>query len=139
MSTAVALPDPLPTNDAIEWTGQRYGLKPYLDEGADLGSATPDDVDALAPQLVEALDDPTRFAAAHVLLTRLSRVTHETFPDWNGMAVELAVDGSAHVDPVQRGVLARRWRAWLEADPHPAELPAEPLPEPPADQGGRIP
>ena len=131
MSPAVALPDPLPTNDAIEWTGQRYGLKPYLDEGADLGSATRHDVDALGPQLVGALADPDRFAVAHVLLTRLSRVTHATFPDWNGLTVELAVDGSAHVDPTQREVLARRWRAWLEADPHPSELPL--------DQGRRIP
>ncbi|HET7798973.1 MAG TPA: hypothetical protein VFL38_01055 [Humibacillus xanthopallidus] len=125
MSPPAGLPDPLPTNDAIEWTGQRYGLRPYLDAGSDLGSAGADDVEALAPRLVEALADPDRFAVAHVLLTRLSRVSYPTFPDWNGLAVELAVDGSSHVDPAQRDSLARRWRAWVEAQPHPLELPPD--------------
>lgn len=120
--TRVQLPAPLPTNDAIEWTGQRYGLKPYLDAGSDLRSAGADDVEALAPQLVEALGDPDRFVVAHVLLTRLSRVSYATFPDWNGLAVELAVDGSSYVDPAQREALARRWQAWVEAEPHPTEL-----------------
>ena len=75
--------------------------------------------------------DLDRFVVAHVLLTRLSRVSHETFPGWNGLAVELAVDGTSRVDPVQREALARRWRAWLETDPHASELPA--------DQGTGIP
>lgn len=131
MSATLRLPDPLPTNDAVEWTGQRYGLQPYLDAASDLGSARPAEVEALAPRLVEALADPDRFVVAHVLLTRLSGVPHATFPDWNGLAVELAADGSSHVDPAQREVLARRWRAWLEADPHPQQLPP--------DQGGRTP
>ncbi len=119
------LPAPLPTNDAIEWTGQRYGLKPYLDHPAGLETASADEVAAMAPTLIEALDDPDRFTVAHVLLTRLSRVTHETFPGWNGLTVELAVDGTARVDPTQRAALARRWRDWLKADPHPSELPAD--------------
>ena len=124
MSTRVQLPAPLPTNDAIEWTGQRYGLKPYLDQPVGLETATADEVAAIAPTLIEALGDPDRFVVAHVLLTRLSRVSHETFPGWNGLAVELAVDGTARVDPAQRESLARRWRQWLDADPHPSELPA---------------
>ena len=110
--TRVQPPAPLPTNDAIEWTGQRYGLKPYLDQhvldqpvletaGTD-EVAEVDEVAAVAPTLIEALDDPDRFVVAHVLLTRLSRVSHETFPGWNGLAVELAVDGTSWVDPAQR-------------------------------------
>ena len=122
--TRVQLPNPLPTNDAIEWTGQRYGLKPYLDQPVGPEAATADEVAAIAPTLIEALGDPDRFVVAHVLLTRLSRVSHETFPGWNGLAVELAVDGTAWVDPAQREALARRWRQWLDADPHPSELPA---------------
>jgi hypothetical protein len=125
MSAPVQLPTPLPTNDDIEWTGQRYGLKPYLDQPAGLQTAGADEVATIAPTLIEALDDPDRFVVAHVLLTRLSRVSHETFPGWNGLAVELAVDGTARVDPGQRETLARRWREWLDADPHPSELPAD--------------
>jgi hypothetical protein len=119
------LPGPLPTNDTIEWTGQRYGLKPYLEQPAGPETASADEVAALAPTLIEALGDPDRFVVAHVLLTRLSRVSHETFPGWNGLAVELAVDGSSRVDPGQREALARRWREWLDTDPHPSELPAD--------------
>ena len=126
------LPGPLPTNDAIEWTGQRYGLKPYLEPPAGLETAGADEVGSIAPALaeelvealVEALGDPDRFVVAHVLLTRLSRVSHETFPGWNGLAVELAVDGSSRVDPAQRETLARRWREWLATEPHPSQLPA---------------
>jgi hypothetical protein len=119
------LPGPLPTNDAIEWTGQRYGLKPYLEPPpVGLEQAGADEVAAIAPALVEALDDPDRYVVAHVLLTRLSRVSHETFPGWNGLAVELAVDGSSRVDPAQRETLARRWREWLATEPHPSQLPA---------------
>jgi hypothetical protein len=118
------LPGPLPTNDTIEWTGQRYGLKPYLEQPAGPETASADEVAALAPPLIEALGDPDRFVVAHVLLTRLSRVSHETFPGWNGLAVELAVDGSSRVDPAQRETLARRWREWLATEPHPSQLPA---------------
>jgi hypothetical protein len=118
------LPGPLPTNDTIEWTGQRYGLKPYLEQPAGPETASADEVAAVAPPLIEALGDPDRFVVAHVLLTRLSRVSHETFPGWNGLAVELAVDGSSRVDPAQRETLARRWQEWLATEPHPSQLPA---------------
>ena len=144
--TRVQPPAPLPTNDAIEWTGQRYGLKPYLDQPVldqhGLETAGTDEVAevaAVAPTLIEALDDPARFVVAHVLLTRLSRVSHETFPGWNGLAVELAVDGTSWVDPAQRAGLSRRWRAWFDTDPHPAELPPEAPPQVPPDQGSGIP
>jgi hypothetical protein len=130
MSSGLQLPDPLPTNDAVEWTGQRFGLHPYLDVGSELGSAGPGGVEALAPRLVGVLREPDRFVVAHVLLTRLTKVAHPTFPDWNGLAVELAADGSAHVDPAQREVLARRWAAWLATVPHPPQLPP--------DEGGRL-
>ena len=33
------------------------------------------------------LSDPDRFVAAHILLTRYSRVEHSAFPAWNGLAV----------------------------------------------------
>ena len=141
------LPGPLPTNDAIEWTGQRYGLKPYLDQPAGLETASADEVAALAPTLIEALGDPDRFVVAHVLLTRLSRVSHETFPGWNGLAVELAVDGSSRVDPAPaRGTgptvagVARHRPAPVRAarrsrERHPVErcpvAPVEELPHPP--------
>jgi hypothetical protein len=70
------------------------------------------------------LEDESRFVAAHVLLTLLSGVKYQTIP-WNGLEVNLPPDGRARIDAGQRFELARRWRAWQEAAPHPRSLPLE--------------
>jgi len=115
------LVDQLSNND-IRWDGTFVGFVPTIvSDGArqllTIGGAA-------VPQLVSALEDESRFVAAHVLLTLISAVEHQTGP-WNGLAIDLAADGKTHIDAHQRFELARRWRAWQQAKPHPRSLPSE--------------
>jgi hypothetical protein len=111
------------SNDDVRWDGDFTGLSPTFDaeqtrELAALG-------EAVMPDLVRALHDPDRFVAAHVLLTRLSGVEYQSEPGWNGLAVNLAPDGTVRIERGQRAGLARRWARWLSAEPRPLRLPAD--------------
>ena len=109
-------------NDDVRWDGTLDGLQPTL-----AGDAARQLVDAGAaaiPPLIGALDDESRFVAAHVLLTLLSGVEHATAP-WNGLEIELPAEGEPRIDPRQRFGLARRWRAWQATTPRPRALPAD--------------
>jgi hypothetical protein len=110
----------IPANDAVAWNGTRYGLLPTLREDAGRWEAQGE---AAIPVLLETLDDPDRFVTAHVLLTRISAIVHETFPTWNGLEVEIAADGSVRIDPAGRPALAERWNRWYRSDPRPDRLP----------------
>lgn len=107
------------SNAGVRWDGTYFGLVPTIESDAArqlLASG------ALAiPQLVDALEDESRFVAAHVLLTMLSGVEHQTAP-WNGLDVDLSADGEVRIDPRQRFELARRWRAWEGVRAHPRSL-----------------
>ncbi|KQR12285.1 hypothetical protein ASF78_14185 [Cellulomonas sp. Leaf334] len=94
----------------VAWEGTDLGLFPRLpaeEEGLAV-ELSEDDI----PVLVDALDSAETFVTAHVLLTRLAGGPGETFPDWNGLTVEIAADGSTWVDPAQRPAIAERWRRW---------------------------
>jgi hypothetical protein len=80
--------------------------------------------DIVIPQLISALEDDSKFVAAHVLLTLLSAVEYHTTP-WNGLEVDLLPDGKAQFDVRQRFELAQRWRAWQQATPRPRSLPSK--------------
>lgn len=95
---------------AVVWEGTDLGLLPVLTAEDEAAAAELDDGDV--PALLHALDDADTFVKAHVLLTRVTGVLSETSPTWNGLAVDIAADGSAHVDPAQRSVVAERWRRW---------------------------
>jgi hypothetical protein len=110
----------IPRNDAIEWSGTRYGLLPTVsDEAERLATAG----EAIVPALLHALADPERFVTAHVLLTRISGVSYETFPTWNGIQVTPTADGATEIDAEQRQGLARRWQLWYREEPPPDSLP----------------
>lgn len=107
------------SNADIRWNGTFYGLIPIIVGDAArqlLASGT-----AAIPQLVDALEDESKFVAAHVLLTMLSGVEYHTAP-WNGLEIELSADDDVRTDPHQRFELARRWRAWQEVTPRPRSL-----------------
>jgi hypothetical protein len=72
------------------------------------------DVDAW---LLEALDDPNRWVAAHVLLTMRHTEHYAASKSiegrWNGLAVELMADGSSHIDEKQQAAIRTFWRSRL--------------------------
>jgi len=109
-------------NSDIHWDGTLVGLVPTIisDSARQLLAAG----DVAIPQLVGALEDESKFVAAHVLLTQLSAVEYHTSP-WNGLRIDLLPDGRARFDVHQRFELARRWRAWQQATPRPRSLPQE--------------
>jgi len=109
----------LATGD-VSWDGTDLGLLPQMSAEDERLVHELDEGDI--PALVDALNRPQTFVKAHVLLTRLTGVERETFPTWNGLAVDIAADGSIHVDPSQRPAIVERWRRWqAQREPH---LPA---------------
>jgi hypothetical protein len=107
-------------NADIRWDGTFVGLVPAI--VSDSASRLLASGDIAVPQLVGALEDESKFVVAHVLLTLLSGVEHQTAP-WNGLSVDLSPAGQARFDVRQRFELGRRWRAWQQATPHPRSLP----------------
>ncbi len=98
------------TNSDVQWTGDYVGLMPTLSGNS--ANAMQHASESDMSDLIRALEDPLRFVAAHVLLTKLSGVQYQTFPKWNGLTVEIDSDGQSHYDPQQRFDLARRWLSW---------------------------
>jgi hypothetical protein len=110
------------SNSEIEWEGTYIGLTPILtgakaQQVAEMGKQ-------VIPQLLAVLADEGKFVAAHVLLTRLSGVEYQAFPSWNGLAVDMAADGTVTIYPEQRFDLARRWEQWYHTEPRPNVLPS---------------
>jgi hypothetical protein len=105
----------------VHWMGTDIGLNPAL------ADSVANRLNALGPaqisDMIDALLQESDFAAAHVILTRISGVEYEGAPTWNGLAVEITPDGAAHIDPAQRFRLARRWRRWFASQPRPSRLP----------------
>lgn len=118
---SAAAVEELLTAGAVVWEGTESGLQPVLTAAGEQAARRMDVEDA--PVLLDALEDVSRFVAAHIALTRLTGVRYETCPSWNGLAVKIDVAGTATVDPGQRFALARRWRQWDASDPLPQRLP----------------
>lgn len=92
----------------VNWDGTDLGLTPRLSDDDERLARQLDTEDI--PAVLDALDRDETFVKAHVLLTRLSGVEHETFPTWNGLAVDIRSDGSVQIDSSQRPALAEWWR-----------------------------
>jgi hypothetical protein len=106
----------IPTNDAVKWQGNRFGLSPELaDEAARLLTRG----ESILPSLLESLSDPRRFVTAHVLLTRITELPYETFPTWNGLQVTIEANGDVTIDSTQRERLLAQWRRHFQDRPHP--------------------
>jgi hypothetical protein len=104
----------------VNWEGMEAGLMPILVEGD--SPATVEIKEMAIPDLISALADEELFAAAHVILTQLAGIEHQTFPAWNGLAVKIGANGITTVDPEQRFELTRRWVRWHDTIPHPKTL-----------------
>ena len=100
------------SNEDVTWDGTAIGLVPELTTGA--GRAVIEHGDAAVPVLMEALDDPSRFVVAHVLLAMITGTAHPSLPTWNGLAVDIAADGTTRIDPAQRPAIVEHWRRWQD-------------------------
>jgi hypothetical protein len=103
----------------VRWEGTDSGLAPEL-RGYKVGSIASEDA---ISQLIDILSHEELFVAAHVMLTQVSGIKYETFPTWNGLAVEIAANGIATINPNERFALVRRWKKWYQSQPHPNCLP----------------
>ena len=102
-------------NSDISWDGNYFGLTPKVN-GMASKQLLAIGVKA-EPSLVAALDDPERYAAAHVLLTQLQmnrgRKVEFSSSHWNHLRVELSPDGTVRLHPEQRSELKAFWRKEL--------------------------
>ncbi|MHC4202085.1 MAG: hypothetical protein ACYSU0_19005 [Planctomycetota bacterium] len=95
-------------NSDIEWDGNLIGLWPSVNgevarQLLDLGPEA-------TKALVGALADPERFAAAHVLLTKIGRKEHGiSASEWNGLRVTLHADGTEDLHPDQIESIRSMW------------------------------
>jgi hypothetical protein len=112
------------SNSDIEWHGTAQGFYASLrtERAKRLAGA---DAKAMIGRLLPALSEADKFAAAHVLLTSLSHVEYSSFPNWNGLRVDIRQDGAVVIDEEQRHELARRWQRWYQMNPRPPTLPTD--------------
>jgi hypothetical protein len=111
---------PIPINAAVHWNGTTFGWVPALSAEAE---AIVNEGESAVPDLIGALADADRFVTAHVILTRISGVRHETHPTWNGLQLDLRADNTLVIDPTQRQALAQRWQKYFRSTPRPQALP----------------
>ena len=95
-------------NSDITWGGSYGGFTPRTT--GDTARAIRQRGISATPLLVEALDDPQRFAAAHVVLTEMhfwGRSFHST--PWNGLRVTLYGDGTVDLHSEQMPSIKEFW------------------------------
>lgn len=100
-------------NHDISWDMTPGGLLPHLDGATMLVSKyCGDEVDA---QLVDLLDDPRRFQAAHVLLCNsLLQVVPVSGDHYDRLRVVMDANARTSVDPAQRTDLKKLWMERLK-------------------------
>jgi hypothetical protein len=109
-------------NEDVEWDGTLFGLEPRI-----IGSAARRVIPlagSAVPALLDALEDPHRYVAAHVLLTWITdgywdrpHGSGEAGLYWNGVRVHLHGDGTTTLEPSDMPRLQDRWREWLSTYP----------------------
>jgi hypothetical protein len=98
-------------NDNVKWDGTLLGLDPQIVRPASVELESLGD--AAVPHLLRALHDPQRYAAAHVLLTRIAGEPYSADAEgWNGLRVSLHADGRVDVFAEDIPALAQKWDAW---------------------------
>ena len=95
-------------NSDIIWEGTTFGLYPAIMDKAAQNILKQGE--RAAPGLRDALSDPDKFAAAHVLLTMIGK---KEFPasaeHWNGLRVDLEADGTVKLHPEQMAEIKKTW------------------------------
>jgi hypothetical protein len=101
------------SNDDIRWDGTAIGLLPEVT--GDSAKELLESGGEIVPQLMKALEDPSKFIAAHVLLTLITKVQYSSLP-WNGLALDISADNKVSVDPDSRAAILRQWQDWCRTD-----------------------
>lgn len=97
-------------NSDLSWDGNFVGLTPKIvnPNTAALLTAGPE----IEPALIGLLDDPERFAAAHVVLTLRSKEQLQLDAgQWNGLHVTLEASGAVRYDERDMPTLREKWTA----------------------------
>lgn len=94
-------------NDHVRWDGNYFGLEPALGES---------ERGVLAKglrcrrYLIEALEDNSRFVAAHVLLTMMECDSYSlSAAEWNHLQVTLYAGGHVEIPIDQRPAIQKLW------------------------------
>jgi hypothetical protein len=101
------------SNHDIIWDLTPAGLLPHVNGATVLVSKyCGDEVNG---QLVDLLDDPTRFQAAHVLLgPRLWGEVSTSGGEYDHLRIVMDANGRTTVDPAQRAELKKLWKERLK-------------------------
>ena len=111
---------PIPDNTAVSWDGTTFGWLPTLSSDAESRVL---EGHAAVAGLLSAMSDADRFVTAHVLLTKVTGMRHESFPTWNGLKLDMRADNTLIIEPAQRDELAQRWQKYFQTTPRPPTLP----------------
>ncbi len=108
------------SNTDVTWDANYDGFTPRLSEQM---IALLRNNETAIGKLLELLQEPEAFVAAHVGLTLVGGLAYSNFPTWNGLKIDIGSDGNVRIDPEQRHRLAERWMSWYRSSPHPSRLP----------------
>ena len=103
--------DNIPENDAIKWSGTRYGFKPDIPHLVE-AIINNKEIDRL--DILEAIHDIHKFITAHVILTYTGNIEYETFPTWNNLKIDILQNGETFIDTGQRFFLFDYWKDILK-------------------------
>lgn len=100
------------SNGGIRWDGNDIGVWPWI-EGANEQWVLNTPLDP-KPLLLDALEDPKRWVAAHVLLTkRWSLETGQSYKcgaeAYNDLRVSLFADGSVTIEASEQAKIRKKW------------------------------
>lgn len=100
------------SNQGIEWDATGLGLWPWV-VGKNEKWVLETEMNA-EPYLLRALDDPGKWIAAHVLLTKRWGCKHPGYSyeneiRWNGLDVNFLADGSLIIDESQQPAIRQYW------------------------------
>jgi hypothetical protein len=111
--------DPVIKNAAVTWDGDIVGLVARFPTAAAILDQYSEQANLI---LLEWLDDPDRFAAAHVALCYVNRVqcTGSSLSlrgtggpeSWNGLHVQVLAGGPANIDLRDQDTVKRKWYKW---------------------------
>lgn len=103
-------------NTDISWEGNYFGLQAILSDRAKCVLASKTAEDLLC--LYDALGDPNRFVASHVLLACVHGINDFDASSWCGLEVDIEANGDCIIDPSQMDKIRQFWfRRGNQRDP----------------------